>query len=459
MLAVETEPLEAPVLEDQILAFVASQQQNDIRPSSLAAALEYELSVEEASQQLCGLLAAVGSTATFSFDDNNEMVFRFPSDVAEKARAYRRQQEWKYFWQDTGRVFWRGLQILTAFGLILSLLILSVAAVLAILAALLASHQNRHARSHLTVHLHSLFRSTRQILWLYALFGEEAGVGDPFLRELAYDTSLMCSICCGSPFSIWYWWRARQLRRRGWGLRRVDWSTWQSDRGDSPQRGLLSIAVEFLFGPSHDRDESNKWKRRAAYLSQQPKGVFLRELTPFVDHPPVQLVDASSETLPIVVYFGGKPLGDKFVFPELVSESAVYVSKDDENGMEDGSWWSILYAEDRSSHSRSTATTVSYWKEPMLRLTRLSRLHFLQCAGLGLLNLIGVLWLPQAPLPRFVMTFLLPVLTFYAGLFWCLVLGRYGVILLRNAWRKSRNQRRATLARILKEERATEDCT
>ena len=60
------------------------------------------------------------------------------------------------------------------------------------------------------------------------------------------------------------------------------------------QRGLLSIAVEFLFGPNDTRNspmstkELDKWKFRASVIislsSKSPgSGVSLRDLLPFVD--------------------------------------------------------------------------------------------------------------------------------------------------------------------------------
>ena len=88
---------------------------------------------------------------------------------------------------------------------------------------------------------------------------------------------------------------------------------------DEGYRGLLSVVVEFLFGPSPfppGPTELERWKLRGAVIialsskaSQQ--GVSLEELAPYSDNPPASLEDISSivsEGLRVVSHFNGVPV-------------------------------------------------------------------------------------------------------------------------------------------------------
>lgn len=474
----EIEPLAQP-LQDRILNVVVAEERT-IRPAALSAALG--LSIEEAGAELCALMAAVGSGATFSFDQG-VMVFEFPKDVRQRAQAYRRRKDAWHSFQVA--LFWalRGLQIVTAFGLILSLCILVVAAICGMVAALVATQQqSRGGRNQLARQIQSLCFSLREMLWLYAIFGaDEDG--------RAYDLGLASSVCCGNPFSVFYWFRARQLARRrhrwtrGWrdeipGVtivsRRNEWND-EPAAAEPPRRGLLSVAVEFLFGPASNRlpfsDDPTKWKLRAAVLISF-KSASLAEMSAYADTPPRSLEDTDTivaQGLRLVSHFGGAPtdgegIHARFSFPELLSESAVAMDYAVDDNDEDGSWESLLYTKE-SVPSRQVVALPPYWHEARVPLTKLGRQEFWQCACLGLLNAVGVFWMVQATSVGGVLELtagtlehtlirrgLLTVLQFYACLFWFLPVARLLLLLLTNRGRAVRNERRRKLVEALVEE-------
>ena len=293
------------------------------------------------------------------------------------------------------------------------------------------------------------------------------GNQDPFLREVAGDLAMMMSVCCGNPMHIFFWMRLGRMSRR-WGrggevARRWGGSTfsndmdgiammrrgtWGDDDNDTQQaqstqtndqRGLLSIAVEFLFGPSSDegdikatssRRDLERWKFRASIIialssASGGNGVSLRELLPFVDNPPLSADDASSmsEAMKIVTYFNGKPVDcdsgngnncmqARFCFPELMAEmnhdinattQKLFSLGSSEFAASSSDISSILYKEDEDTSysiaSSSSDGTPSYLYERPFVLTELSRQQFGQCVFLGLLNFVGVIWIQNALLP------------------------------------------------------------
>ena len=250
----------------------------------------------------------------------------------------------------------KGIKIFTALGLIISLAVVIIAGICLLAAAAIDLARGGHGggghRNHpLMYRLSYLFFQLRQILWLYAVCGGGLGGGqDPFLRDVAGVLAFMMSICCGNPMSIFFWMRAdgmgRRWRRGGavsrrWGgnsswnslgnsnggdihmdgIAMVRRGTWGDDNDNQhtrhyvssqslqtsdqqQQRGLLSIAVEVLFGSSdpdvgkssHGNNlpspkELEKWKFRASVImalssASEGRGVSLRELLSYVDNPP-----------------------------------------------------------------------------------------------------------------------------------------------------------------------------
>lgn len=519
-------------LEERIVDAIEScaPQDRTIRPGRLAQDLG--ISIEEASAELSYLLAAVGGGhdgATFRFEDvsigkitTKTMVFQFPTDFKRRLANTQRSEDFqRMLWEALG-VGVKLLKIVTAFGLILSLLILSVAAVLGIIGAIIAMSriEGGHRQRSLLVHqLRSIFYSLRQILWLYALFGpadEPSGDGsDPFFKEVAYDLFLFFSVCCGNPGSIFFWLRANQwqtrLRRRrrmfvsqgnftsdipgvtlvSNGIRGAETSMELESSCSSPQRGLLSIVVEFLFGPSPFAPGPNPRQvgllRAAALtkLSHEHNSVTLEQMAPFTESPPKDLEDTRTivqQGMMIVGYFHGIPSQHfpdtmsnakaAFCFPELCSESAISISPQMISKQDSPSTitvQSILY--DTTTHTPSssgngnrysrvnqTDQSLAFLREEPYRLTRLTSRQFLHCVGLGTLNLVGVIWLRQSQqtilaLPPIVAyTFgriLLPLLVFYAILFFVLPLGRLLMVVVWNHFRMERNVRRKKLADLL----------
>jgi hypothetical protein len=562
-----------PPLDERVISVVRAAPRHTLRPARLAS--ELGISVEDATAELCGLLRAVGGGeggASFIFeevgdggggsDDGSKatstatattMTFTFPPNFEARAKRYKRTNDAKQTILSALDVAARALKVFVAFGLIISLAVLSVASIVAMVAALIAlargGGDGRH-RSELMRKIRSLFFTLRQILWCYAVFGPGLDSGhDPFLRQTAGDIWLVLSMFCGNPFSFGFWWRANMLNRRrrrwgqGWGSRHYsyDVSAVGTDgegmhlvsRGDWGQqlnsgtngtnavaststdnegyRGLLSVVVEFLFGPSPffpGPKDFERWKLRGAVivaLSSNPnrQGVSLEELAPYSDSPPASLEDVSSvvsEGLQVVSHFNGVPVvaGERstsngkarFIFPELMSEASTGVNPSTMNSFSHLypdlsmlSWENMLFAKDsfvlggtssrsdsslgqqhqqqRSSSERFHACPDQLYEKYHV-LTKLQPKQFWQCCLLGSLNFIGIFWLRQSigrgglleiSNRAFYATAdgILAVLYFYAKLFFALPLARVVVfVACCNYFVRKRNERRAGVASAVK---------
>jgi hypothetical protein len=390
----------------------------------------------------------------------------------------------------------------------------------------------------------------RQLLWCYAMFAPDGeNQQDPFFREAAYDTSLMLGICCGNPMSMWFWWRASLLRRRrrriarGWGG--ISSSTYgygdtaadlegirlvrRGERGQEEtfpvpgplpdeHRGLLSLAVEFLFGTSKPPGptEADRWRLRSTVIlekSQQSKSssVPLQAMSPFLDSPPGSLEDVAkvvTEGLLVVAYFNGVPASDtkndslvkkevdlakaQFVFPELLAESSHSTARYDDpsiihqvtltfGAQATSRWAGLFYQKDATHHSTPsnrtggrTNSTPPFLNEQTIVFTALTSKQFYHCLLVGILNWIGVIWfaqsleiggiLEQFLAPGVVQALrwgLIPVLRFYANLFFTIPFVRLVYILVWNEMCMRRNRRRSHLAAQLAAEQplANDDIT
>lgn len=490
----EGEHLAAAAPDIDILELVrnSSSESNEdkhchvVRPAQLVSSLG--LSIEDATRELCGLLSAVGGGedgASFVFEKvelpaaapSMSMVFTFPHDFEKRALRHRRNADLRQRLRTLSMGVVKAIKIFTAFGLIISLAVLIIAGICLLVAAVIAMARGGHGggghRNHPLMHrVRFLFFELRQILWLYAICGGSMGGNqDPFLREVAGDLAMMMSVCCGNPMHIFFWMRLGRMNRR-WGRGGAAWQrwggstfsndmdgiammrrgTWGDDNDTQPQqaqstslnqineqRGLLSIAVEFLFGPSSDeagikstlsRRDLERWKFRASIIialssSSGGNGVSLRELLPFVDNPPKSADDASamSEAMKIVTYFNGKPVDcdsgngndcmqARFCFPELMAEmnhdinstaQKLFSLGSSEFAASSSNMSSILYKEDEDNSysiaSSSSEGTPLYLCERPFVLTELSRQQFGQCVFLGLLNFVGVIWIQNALSP------------------------------------------------------------
>jgi hypothetical protein len=204
-------------------------------------------------------------------------------------------------------------------------------------------------------------------------------------------------------------------------------------------------------------------------------GVSLEEMAPYVDFPPHSPEDSArivEQGLLIVSHFNGVPVKAEaehditssdvrkatFAFPELMAESSVVTRYEHVEDSDDGSWEGLLYAKSRAPSGRRTTGIPPYLKEERYKFTRLAPNQLLHCIVLGTLNLFGVIWFGQSLLPggvmevapdsvlaAFLLSGLLPVLTFYALLFFSVPLARLLLVIVLNYFRQQRNRRRARL--------------
>ena len=160
-----------------------------------------------------------------------------------------------------------------------------------------------------------------------------------------------------------------------------------------------------------------------------------------------------------------------FFFPELMAESSTVLRYEPPlQDVTDGSLLAMLYAHPNSqgvgrrmtSHRTTAADLPPYLKEPYYHFTKLTSAQFMYCLGLGLLNALGVYWLAQSLQPAgalgplvqgtlrtLLVGGLLPVLTFYAKLFFALPTGRLMLVAYLNYVRRRRNEKRECLSRAL----------
>ena len=503
-------------LRTSVLSIVKSSPNYTIRAAKVSQ--ELGLSINDASAELCGLLQVVpGSTFSFEVIDGVQtMVFTFPSNFEQRALQHQTQDD---LWQtciEIAKAVSKVLKIITAFGLILSTVIVSIAGMVGLVAALVAMSRgggggdSRASRHHVSRQLHNLFYTIRQLVWCYAMFGSsDNNEQDPFFRETAYDSWLMMSLCCGNPSSLWFWMRAGHLRRRrrriarGWGRRistnttffddtasdlegvsliRRSGGTWgeadqvlpaaASSLSSEEHRGLLSVAVEFLFGPTKSPGplEEDKWRLRGAVIVEKNGPMALSELSPYVDRPPASLEDTAqvaSQGLLLVAHFNGVPSKKSkdrrlFEFPELLAETHVNVRYDGGEPVdEDGQWEGLFYVKDDTA-STSTTTTITglpkYLHEERHIFTKLSSKQFFHCLLVAVLNFLGVVWFAQSLQPgnileqflnptvtRFLTWSLIPVLVFYSKLFFAIPTVRLLFVLVRNKLSQTRNLRRKQL--------------
>jgi hypothetical protein len=487
-------------LADQILQIIEDAPHHTIRPAKIAAALG--ISVNDACSELCVLIAAVGggpNGASFRFIQPGAiMEFQFPPDFARRARQKQRLNDLKTSLQAAAKVAIRAIKVVTAFGLIISLLILCAIAIAILLALLVAASRagQDHGghRSILTRQIRSLFYTIRQLLWLYAVFGPSPEGQDPVLREMAYDLSLVLSCCCGNPASFFYWWRARQLANRQhqamrrWRdstavvseipgvylVREGGWNEREGTTAGEGQKGLLSVAVEFLFGPDppHPEDPSAIWRLRVAVIlngsrKQKDGSVSLADLTPFVDYPSrnrqqsAQLVE---QTILIVAHFNGIPkeasdltdnlLDAEFFFPELIAESDIGPYQHDV-WEDDETLSAFLFRKDGASR-KVLDNIPDYWHEERYKFTTLTATQLFHCVTLGFLNFFGVQWLRQwtnesgliatNSAVGYVLAFMFPILHNYAVIFLAIPAIRMITLLILNRMRNERNRRRQSLA-------------
>jgi hypothetical protein len=541
-LSISNDSTNVPLEEEQfdldlrVLDLIRKSKEFTVRPAQLSS--ELGISIEDATQELCGLMKAVGSTAVFRFErvsvqstnqhehnrqtpDVMTMVFTFPHDFEKRALAAKRKENIQEALMGFGLALIKFLKVIVAFGLIITMLILIVAGIIAIVALIIAISRGGgggggQERQALVRRMRSMFFTLRELLWCYAMFGnvlgsDERNQRDPFLQEVASSMYLFSSLLTSRPTDFWFWFRARNLQQRynrGWGANRGSRHddenyvnlvsstehTSRSEMGDN-HRGILSIAVEFLFGPtpfSPGPYNAEKWKLRqqsimmhSACASINEPGVALLQLLPFVDYPPhVNEGQALSqfevtEALTVVVHFNGKPCdgnsstpdaNSRFVFPEIMAEAEKFSLTDLPIIVEDNnSLSSFLFIEE--SHEgfalgeslnchESTMTMPPYLREGYFVVTKLTRSQFVQCSFMNTMNYIGIRMFRGAIREDGVLVitnaatystvdFFLKVLEVYAILFFVLPLCRTILLLVLNFLVDRRNKRRKRISELL----------
>ena len=528
----ENIPLEEPEfdLDLRVLALIHKSKELTVRPAQLSS--ELGISIEDATQELCGLMKAVGNTASFRFErvslpshsmqkgqkipEVMTMVFTFPQDFEKRANAARRKESFQEALMGFGLALVKFLKVIVAFGLILSILILIVAGIIAIVALIIGISRGGgggQERQALVRRMRSMFFTLRELLWCYAMFGNvldsnESNPRDPFLQEVATSMYLFSSILTSSPRNLWFWFRARNLQQRcnrRWGsgrsTKRNDVNSFstaeytsRSEMGDN-HRGILSIAVEFLFGPtpfSPKPYEADKWKLRqqtilmqSACASINEPGITLLQLLPFVDYPPNMGKERETtqletmEALSVVVHFNGKPCdgnsavphaNSRFVFPEIMAEAEEFSLADLPIFEEDNNFLSsFLFMKKKTqgfalgeslNHHESALVLPSYLIEGYYVVTKLSRSQFMQCFFMNGLNYIGILMFRGAIREDGVLSitnattfstvdFFLKFLEVYAILFFMLLLCRTVVLFVLNLFVDRRNERRKRISELL----------
>jgi hypothetical protein len=475
-------------------------------------------------------------------------------DFQQRFRRNRRRSEIRDALRELGILLVKTIQVVTALGLFVSLLIVAAAALVAAVAALVAmtrygggsgGNGSGAGGRYLRQHVRTACDTFRNCLWCYAVFAPgrnhgQDGAGpnpDPFWRGLAADLSLLCGCFRGNPLSVWYWLHFRERMRqqqprtrtrsmqpyhgihrmRRWGsdddnvdgARDLNGSAGSSSADYASalgERGLLSVAAEFLFGPtpfSPGPTSAERWRIRARVIvDKSGRGpVSLADLSPFVDDPPSSILDHPAVVgrgLVLVSHFRGIPSlstttssgtaaeegspQSTFVFPELLAESSFLsgsLSSAYKSDTIEATWTTNLLYDAHSNESstalpststrslpQSSATKVpSFLVERQYQLTRLTQRQFVVCTILVAINALGVLWLRQSvcgggllqgvqnpmrsALGCGLCRIVVPVLHFYSIVFVALPLARLALVALWNVQIQRRNRRRRSLAQEL----------
>lgn len=335
----------------------------------------------------------------------------------------------------------------------------------------------------------------RQFLWCYVAWGQGLDNGqDPFIRETAHNLALFSNVILSSPGNIWWWisvgrLRERQQRSRGtwrhiFQQQQQQYQQQEAEYGthteNDHQRGILSVAVEFLFGPtpfSPGPSNLDKWKLRELVIlslssDNESNSVRLEQLLPYIDYP-VPNKDSHDNLvscLSIVTHFGGVPIGQseterlhlkmRFSFPELLSESkhsyrdlsiSTLARTDDHFDMRT---FFFVPTVQLSSPLNMRQPNGFYLIEHMHRLTKLDKRQFTQCIMLNAINYVGIIILfksigkggsleVQDAATYTVLSSFLSILDFYAKLFFAIPTVRGILIAYLNYKRSQRNKQRS----------------
>ena len=484
-------------LDDRVLEAVKLSENYSIQPVTLASALG--ISIDDATMELCGLLRAVGPTASFHIDDDSHReTFLFPIDFETRARSHRRGRQTKATLQTILRLLWKLLQIITAFGLVLSLLTVGIVAIaVLILSSRQQQQQQQQSRDRILHFIRRTLVTLQQLLWIYSINNHHFGT---YSNSLLFDTlhaiRLGITICC-SPNSfntIYHCFRARRLAQRrqyatrGWSTPTTNTNTHDNQYQDSlplnssfedfqTQRGLLSILVEFLFGPlpqTEDKHDLWKWKLREYVIVSHDFRLSLAKLRPFIDNP-VDLTSQIPQTLQLTYHFHGKPdlttnhhNNDYYAFNTQYTFSELQTTYTQNNhkiqNYNISKWQHIwfpsnqffsLYEPEVIPNSNNNNNLPMYLTENYHALTKLSLHEFKLCSILGVINLIGVHWLKYTLIPknkalplRWLLKPFSSLLMYYSYLFIALPILRFFFLTLLNMQIQRRNHLRQNYATL-----------
>ena len=302
---------------------------------------------------------ANATNSSNSSNNNNSkkvtvMTFTFPPDFDKKALVTKRKEDIHAILWNIIHAIINILKVIVAFGLIISLCVVCIGGICIMIAGIVAlsrggggggGQQHQHHRR-LMGYTRRMWFSIRQFLWIFYLCSNSSNNNsnthdhsqrfvDPFMMDV------ISTLAFWNPRSLWFWFRIHRMRNRrarmnqGWGRESIHTAggtpssssisagTWNernnttnndnhhrlrhhhattnsnSDRDhDHDQRGILSIAVEFLFGPTPFHPgptDFEKWKLREQFILQltdkQSNGngngcIDLIQFLPFVDSPP-----------------------------------------------------------------------------------------------------------------------------------------------------------------------------
>jgi len=215
---------------------------------------------------------------------------------------------------------------------------------------------------------------------------------------------------------------------------------------------FIESVFSFVFGDGDPNDglEEKRWKMIGQYISSNGGVVTAEELAPFLDVPPPseESKDDESFILPVLLRFQGHPEVDEqgnilYRFPSLQRTAS---SKSGGSREYVGTKWSAMFG-----------GVEKYLEEKLWKFSKASASEKAMVAGLGGLNLFGVIILgnllkQMTVTPGGLISFaaqLYPLLQIYAGSFFAIPLFRWFLVRKTNNDIRKRNKAREQRAQEL----------
>ena len=411
------------------------------------------LSIDEcdAERELCGLAGRCGGT--FTLDSSNMATFSFPPNFERTSlSAYEKAKRLEYI---QNGVFWFVglLRFLFSLFLLLSLAMLSIAAVV----AMFVSARSRSHNNNLVRQLRSNLHSVNNLSFLYILLGGN----NPFMNSIS-SASLCCSATLNPTLLLNPWFLMRTMsmrrRRRVWALPTFDamsvttattattttTTTTTSTAADNLPSKILAVVDNFLFGPPLSATQPTREQRvllRIAVIQRHNGRLHPNKLSKWTDDGS----GSATECLRLCYFFKGSPADDdsgEFTFPGIID-----VGHNSSGESETKPQFSFFFADDEDGNYSPLETGQrDYLHEYPHVLTSLSRSEFLWCVALGVGNFIGVHLLATSPYTIISLPAVVSILQVYSWAFFCLPILRAGILALLNLRRMHRNASRSALS-------------